>query len=229
MIRRGERGDTIIEVVFAVTVFSLVAVGGITIMNQGTATAQRSLEIGLVREQIDSQADALRYIHGAYIANGATPSTNLADESPWEQVIARAYDATDSGVIGLSGLADPSGIKCISPSSGTGKPFAINANELDTKNADKYLLLGQAANSYEDNMTDTTKNLFASPGTYAMLRYPGSSGVSRVVADGIWVQAVKSPVGTPVGYYDFHIMACWSSPGQSAPSTLGTIVRLYNA
>lgn len=225
MIRRGERGDTIIEVIFAVTVFSLVAVGGITIMNQGAATAQRSLEIGLVREQIDSQADALRYIHSAYIANGATPGA----DTPWERVIAKAYDATDSSVIGLSGLIGSSGTECASPSDGTGKPFAINANELDTKNADKYLLLGQAANSYEDNIADTTKNLFASPETYAMLRYPGSGGVSRVVADGIWVQAVKSPAGTPVGYYDFHIMACWSSPGQSVPSTLGTIVRLYNA
>ena len=71
MIRRGERGDIDYRGHFAVTVFSLAAVGGITIMNQGTATAQRSLEIGLVREQIDSQADALRYIHSAYIANGA--------------------------------------------------------------------------------------------------------------------------------------------------------------
>ena len=29
------------------------------------------------------------------------------------------------------------------------------------------------------------------------------------------------------GYIDFHIRACWDSPGQSVPVTIGTIVRLY--
>ena len=63
--RWSERGDTIIEVLLAVTVFSLVAVGGITIMNQGTNTAQRAVEITLVRQQIDAQTEALRAVHQA--------------------------------------------------------------------------------------------------------------------------------------------------------------------
>ncbi len=57
-----ERGDTIIEVMLAFVVFSMVAVGAIAVMNRGTATAQRTLETTLVRQQIDSQAAALRYI-----------------------------------------------------------------------------------------------------------------------------------------------------------------------
>ena len=55
-----ERGDTIIEVLLAITVFSLVAVGAMTIMSQGTNTTQRSLEMSLVKQQIDAQAEALR-------------------------------------------------------------------------------------------------------------------------------------------------------------------------
>jgi type II secretory pathway pseudopilin PulG len=74
--RRHERGDTIIEVLFAVTVFAMVAVGAMTIMNQGTATAQRSLEVTLVRQQIDAQAEAIRYIHQAYVS--AYPMWQLA-------------------------------------------------------------------------------------------------------------------------------------------------------
>jgi type II secretory pathway component PulJ len=72
-----QRGDTIIEVVFAVTVFSMVAVGGLALMNQGAAMAQRSLEIGMVRDQMDAQADALRYMHSAYIANFGQATSNL--------------------------------------------------------------------------------------------------------------------------------------------------------
>lgn len=55
MLRRFDRGDTIIEVMFSFAVFSLVIVSAITLMNQGVAMAQRSLEITLVRQQIDSQ------------------------------------------------------------------------------------------------------------------------------------------------------------------------------
>ena len=57
-----DRGDTIIEVMFAFVIFSLVTIGLMSIMNQGIAMAQRSLEITLVRQQIDSQADLVRYI-----------------------------------------------------------------------------------------------------------------------------------------------------------------------
>ncbi|MBJ58357.1 hypothetical protein CMN24_01415, partial [Candidatus Saccharibacteria bacterium] len=60
--RRLERGDTLIEVLFAVTVFSFVVVSSLAIMNQGTAAAQRSLEISLVRQQVDAQADSLRFL-----------------------------------------------------------------------------------------------------------------------------------------------------------------------
>lgn len=59
---RKSRGDTIIEVILAVAVFSLVAVGAMSIMNHGVAMAQRSLEITLVRQQIDAQAEMLRFV-----------------------------------------------------------------------------------------------------------------------------------------------------------------------
>ena len=59
MIRRG---DTLIEVILAVTIFSAVAISTLSLMNSGTAIAQRSLETTLVRQQIDSQAEMLRYI-----------------------------------------------------------------------------------------------------------------------------------------------------------------------
>jgi len=82
-----QKGDTLIEVLFAVTVFSLVAVGSLSIMNQGTATAQRSLEITLVRQEIDAQAEALRFIHDSYIA--AYPNAISGEASgEWSKIVA---------------------------------------------------------------------------------------------------------------------------------------------
>ena len=57
---RHERGDTIIEVMFAFVLFSMVIVGAFMIMNQGMALAQRSLEVTQVRQQIDSQVLLIR-------------------------------------------------------------------------------------------------------------------------------------------------------------------------
>lgn len=54
-------GDTIIELVLAFAIFSLAAVGTMTVLNNGVSTTQRDLETTLVREQIDTQAEMIRY------------------------------------------------------------------------------------------------------------------------------------------------------------------------
>lgn len=70
----SQRGDTIIEVLLAFAVFSLVSVGSMVVMNQGTNASQRALEITMVREQVDAQADALRAAQQAFTV--ATPNSH---------------------------------------------------------------------------------------------------------------------------------------------------------
>lgn len=70
--RHSTRGDTIIEVVMAVAIFSMLAIGIMALMNSGIAMAQRSLELTLVRQQIDSQAEMLRYIHDKSSQSGGS-------------------------------------------------------------------------------------------------------------------------------------------------------------
>lgn len=65
----GQQGDTIIEVLLAITIFSLVSVGAMTVMNQGTNAAQRALEVTQVRQQIDAQVDMLRAVQQEYTVN----------------------------------------------------------------------------------------------------------------------------------------------------------------
>ena len=61
--RKFSRGDTLVEVLLGVTIFSLVAVVALETMNRGMAIAQYSLETTLVRQQVDAQAEMLRYAH----------------------------------------------------------------------------------------------------------------------------------------------------------------------
>ncbi len=194
------RGDTLIEVLFAITIFSLVAVGGISIMNQGTATSQRALEITLVRQEIDAQAETLRFLNASYIAayqSGATSYTGPAEQ--WRLI-------QGSTVLAPSKLNTGSAT-CNPPQSGS---FI-----LDTRNA---------------TFVPAVPNVINLAQTFSQVRFdPVSSQVSS--AEGIWIEAVR-PVTSPgyqsnAGYIDFHIRACWDSPGQSVPVTIGTIVRLY--
>lgn len=79
------RGDTIIEVLFAVTIFSALAISGLSVMNRSVGTAQRTLEVSLVRQEINNQAEVLRFVHDAYISGSDTVQAqvwnNIADSS----------------------------------------------------------------------------------------------------------------------------------------------------
>jgi type II secretory pathway pseudopilin PulG len=104
--RFSQKGDTLIEVLFAVTVFSLVAVGSLSIMNQGTTVAQRSLETTLVRQEIDAQAETLRFVHDSYIA--AYPNVVSGEPSSrWTDIVAKSQGVVSASTFGT--CTPPSG------------------------------------------------------------------------------------------------------------------------
>jgi len=201
---RHEQGDTIIEVLFAVAVFAMVAVGSLTIMNQGTATAQRALEITLVRQQIDAQAEAIRYIHQAYIAayqRNSTAFTGPAGE--WVKITSKT---TGKGVDKASDFGHTENGFCPATTPGDA-PFLVNARKA--------------------TLWATTPSMLpevASP-PFAQVIYNDDSSIKS--GYGIWVESVPSTNSTGPGFVDFHIRACWDSAGSPVPMTLGTIVRLY--
>lgn len=226
---RLQQGDTIIEVIIAVTVFSLVAVGGITLMNQGAAMAQRSLEIGLVRDQIDTQADILRYLHQAHIAS-LSQDVSVPANKLWQFIADRAVSSNATSVdvaiqkfesVGNAG-------QCQLPSNTQAAPFALNSKKLTaspsvdptlsfnlTSNTNKQVPISEAPPTMTDDYSSTT---------YAQLQYKANEAISQ----GIWMQAYHyAATSTKAGYYDFYIRACWLTPGQTPPMTLGTVVRLY--
>lgn len=92
MLSLYQRGDTIIEVLLAVTVFSLVAVGSMVIMNKSSNTAQQALETTLVRQQIDAQVEALRAAHQAY---SRLTTEDARNDSVWKELMSRPEGSID--------------------------------------------------------------------------------------------------------------------------------------
>lgn len=76
-VTRPQRGDTIIELVLAFAIFSLCAITTVMIMDKGVAVSQRSLEKSLVRQQIDSQAEMIRYLHDTHNPKWTEVKTNV--------------------------------------------------------------------------------------------------------------------------------------------------------
>jgi hypothetical protein len=175
-------------------------------MNQGTATAQRALEITLVRQQIDAQAEAIRYIHQAYVTayqKGGAEPTDTAGE--WKKMTDKI---SGKGANGASAFGVTAGSTCPTTTPGE-KPFILNARTATVW---------------------STVPAMSSPAggslpPFSQVRYNDDSSISSTY--GLWVEAVPSPATDGPGFVDFHIRACWSAAGSSVPATLGTIVRLY--
>lgn len=211
--RRLERGDTLIEVLFAVTVFSFIVVAALSIMNQGTAASQRALDVMLVRQQLDAQAETLRFMHDSYVAAyepGITFTAPAAAASPagqWNTML-QAIKARE--------LTNP--VRSVSEF-GT-CPDTTNATPpdgsfiIDTKHVEFKQNVGFYAPAISSSQIS-----YAEDGSFAH-------------AEGMWIEALRSEQSSDVdqsntGYIDFYLRACWDSPGLNRPMTLGTIVRLY--
>lgn len=194
-----QRGDTLIEVLFAVTIFSMIMVGAITLMNQGSAAAQRSLEISLVRQQIDGQAETLRYLHDAYVA-AYTPGAAISASSP-----AGRWVTLRDNYVNTTAASDFTLTSNTCPTPPIGKRFILNPAKTSVSNADSFFKPATSFAQIERN-----------------------AGGSLTAARGLWVEGVESARVNGVGYIDFHIRACWPSPGSSVPMTIATIVRLYD-
>lgn len=79
--RKYKQGDSIIEVLLAIAIFSAISVASLTTMNRGQANLEAALEETVVRSEIDYQADLIRFIYNGYI------SATSKYKGTWEQMI----------------------------------------------------------------------------------------------------------------------------------------------
>ncbi|MFZ1301026.1 MAG: hypothetical protein WAQ27_00365 [Candidatus Microsaccharimonas sp.] len=205
---KRQKGDTLIEVLFAVSVFSLIVVSSLSLMSQGLAASQRSLEITLARQQLDGQAEGLRIMHASYVEaykSGITFDTTDPLTSPAEEYFK------------LINFVRTAGLTSASKFGGT-DPCALTTNV-----SKKFIINPVSATIVTDG---TTPNVFENSKTVPQLTYTSGNVVNR--SQGVWVEGVrKAAAVNSAGYIDFHIRACWDSARTNSPMNVGTIVRLY--
>lgn len=187
------------------TVFSLLAVGALAIMNQGTHSAQRALEITQVRQQINAQSEALRYIHQNYIYSIAQDNSSEAGSlsSAWI-AIRRATGENEVTTFDNGGASTCKSIP--------GSAFILDAPA------------GTLTSVKPRSISQPVPGEVMPP--YSQIVYNSTNAVQA--AYGIWIEAKRAAVVNNLSYIDFHVRACWENPGSGPAMTLGTIVRLYD-
>ncbi|MBR3230903.1 hypothetical protein IKF73_02670 [Candidatus Saccharibacteria bacterium] len=244
-----KRGDTLVEVALAVGIFSMVAIAVVAVMVSSTSSAQTALETTLSREEIDTQAEALRFIHAEYLADptSESPYTKL-----WQDITKINYEnhAVDHAIapnVFDAYLSDypPKTCQEVMESETFQKyGFVINPRALSTDPSKAYI-------RYANN-----KSKFTTASTYPRLIYSsttppddatsddsliGSTDTTLYRAEGIYVIAVADAGTKDVvageengygrilfGFYDFYIRTCWYGASSDAPSAISTVIRLYN-
>lgn len=221
--RNNKKGDTLIEVTLAVGIFSMVAVAVMAVMNGGAASAQLALEATLAREEVDAQAEALRFIQSAYIAEKSSGKSgdNATYGTLWNKI------TEEGNISSVSEDFPPSECSALYDDGGEAmRGFVINTRKLgmDGARADDVVLTG--------------KGKLRQAVTYPRLVYgdddslTDDSNMDLDGVEGIYIVAVKDPGETTINntnksaYYDFYIRTCWYGSGKSAPSTIYTLVRL---
>ncbi len=251
MFKRVKRGDTLVEVALAVGVFSMVAVAVTAVLNGSTSGAQTALETTTTREEIDTQAEALRFIQTAYAISRNDTEDNKYREL-WKAITGKAVenisDKSDSDKDKILNYTPTTCSELYSSSNPYyGNMFILNPRKLSnfTKDTVNEVFLATdsgklktatinprlvysgstaAANAEDqDRLVDTSTSdaLFRAEGIFIVpVKDPGKTSITDIV-DGKISETVSA-------YYDFYIRSCWYGTGADHPSTISTLVRLYD-
>lgn len=100
--RKTRRGDTLIEVMVAIAVLALVTIVTVSMMQSGITAAERSLELTTARNELNAQAEALRFVHSSYVAELALPPCESSSSERcqafaglWDEIVGSTISATE--------------------------------------------------------------------------------------------------------------------------------------
>ncbi len=235
-----KKGDTLVEVMFAIGIFSLVAITITSVLMSGSSNMQTSLETTMARNEIDAQAEALRFIHQGYIAEKSDemsgPYTSL-----WNQIVnlAKSNDAAlarnSANVVEFR----PSTCSVLYDENAENGLKKLNAFAIDTQNIGSENAVKKYGLSNEGNFVESSlyPRLF-----YSNTDYDGAllarSTILRGI-EGLFIVGVRDQDTTSVvkddeqlngstAFYDFYIRSCWYGYGKKTPTTISTLIRLYD-
>ena len=253
---KKKNGDTLIEVLLAISIFTAVVVGSHYTMSRGIGTSQRSLELTQVRAQIDNQADMLRHLSNKYYVSGgqtrAVKSASSSDLHPgkdgWSWILANTVTKVpEFNNIDFNGNYEA----CL--------PKQDVIGEGDPRDAQKAFFINDQGDvvKFLGNAAASDASIEGETGGYGYARISeipdkktvntGVNGASYIaknmdkdsdsynggyVSKMLWIYAQKKNDSAGRNkiagdIIDFHIRACWNDPDRDGIQTLGTIVRIY--
>ncbi len=260
-------GDTIIEVALSVAVFAAVALFSVNMMNSGLNKIQRTLETTMARTAIDSQTEALRFIHNNYLAERNFADSTAQFQRIWEQLKEASRnprDIKDGDVVNSFDVNSYTSCDQIYSSQGQiqqYKAFVINPRYIVPDYGDGVSYNGVrytygTGSSSDDtgilkniiiggNDTDEQSKIMTSSDIYPRIIFGNRTSTQNTdnsslkeanifqqaeSVQGIWDIVVYSNERNKdrSEYFDFYIRTCWNAAGTHVPSTITTIVRLYN-
>lgn len=235
-----KKGDTLIEVLLAVGIFSMIAISVVAVMSGGTSSAQTALETTLAREEIDAQAEALRYIHDSYINDKNSGNTELPTIALWRKIVnpSNVYFFTDENEDEIENILQYTPERC--PTSASELPegaFILDTRALNLPGAAAY-----------KSLKGSDDSVFAPAATFPRLVFSNENSLVTndtssllTSAEGIYVIAVADKDTTTVldidgqpvvagspAFFDFYIRTCWYGTDAETPSTISTVIRLHN-
>lgn len=242
-----KKGDTLIEVTLAIGIFSLVAIAVVSVVSGSSTSAQTALETTLAREEIDTQAEALRFIQSSY-ANGDTEGGFY--QTLWENIVDYSVAADDiphGNPTTCSELYDTDSTALTSIFNTKNRSFVINTRKLGSlTEPDDIIIKSLEWNKANSKFTETStypRIVYAATETSDETDEPLIGDSENNVfyrAEGIYITAVPGPEtiivdqsstipkNVSAAYYDFYIRSCWYGSGNSTPTTISTVIRLYN-
>ncbi len=251
-----KRGDTIIEIMLALAIFAMVAITAVLIMNSGIAASERSLELVTARNELNAQAEALRFIHSSYVAELTLPKCSNAEAGQQCQQFDGLWsDITRGARSSANNTGDPNHYSIPSDITncheiyesrgGSNLLVQNNAFVVNTRILKSDRRTGTTDNSQQAIVRASNSNhVFVEPQLGARLIYGSNSSynsnnnsTTNMTDSGLSQYRhlalaegiwVVAVQGEDGHYYDFHINTCWYGAGASAPTTLDAVVRLYN-
>lgn len=257
-----KKGDTLIEVTLAVGIFSMVAIAIVSVMSGGISGAQTALETTLTREEVDAQAEALRFIHSSYVAAKSTSNKELPIVKLWENITKNAIDFESKN---WTSKEAQERVTVFAPTTDKDDPnnhFTSCKSLYDTSandfNANMFIINTRKLGSDIGNAyVSHNSSQFQEASTYPRLIFGGTSEINQentdltysgtstslYRAEGIYIIAVRDYGTTAIAnndptevsatkdksaFYDFYIRTCWYSNDAEEPSTISTVIRLYD-
>ena len=246
-----KKGDSLIEVILANTVFGFLAVAVVAIMNHGLQYSQNTLELTMARNEMDAQAESLRFLHDAYSSEKKNANSVYADI--WDAIANKAYSPKELQEKYPSFYENftRSDITCANmydfSNEGAGvitqNSFVLNTHSLDTSSVSDSALYNTLNESpiyprliYGAGSSEALSDTYYDASVGGIVRHYNNNLYS---AEGLWVTAVRSTIGQQCtnndgekvfhpDYYDFYIRSCWDNLSKNVDNTMATTIRLSN-